>query len=51
MSNKHEGTLNKQIRDMETKDMSRRNIKHEENQDKLFDFLKIKDIKQEKIEQ
>jgi hypothetical protein len=39
------------IRDLETKDMSRRKIKNHENQDKLFDFLKIKNIKQEKIEQ
>lgn len=42
--------LNKKIRDMETKDMTRRQIKRDENQDKLFDFLKIKAIKQEKIE-
>lgn len=42
--------LNKKIRDMETKDMTRRQIKCDENQDKLFDFLKIKAIKQEKIE-
>ena len=51
MSSKHEGTLNKKIREMETKDMTRRKIKDEENQDKLFDFLKIKDIKHEKLEQ
>ena len=43
--------MNKQIRDRETKDMSRRQIKNDENQDKLFDFLKIKSIKAEKIEQ
>ena len=31
--------------------MTRRQIKNDENQDKLFDFLKIKSIKAEKIEQ
>lgn len=50
MNKKFEPALNKKIREMETKDMTRRQIKCDENQDKLFDFLKIKSIKTEKFE-
>ena len=50
MNKKFGKTLNQEIRRMETKDMTRRKIKKVENEDKLYDFVKIKDIKQEKME-
>ena len=40
--------LNKEIRDLENKDMNRRQIKSDKSEDKMFDFLKIKAIKKEK---
>ena len=51
MSKRFGKTLDQEIRRMETKDMTRRKIKKVENEDKLYDFVKIKDIKQEKLEQ
>ena len=36
--------LNKEIRDLENKDMTRRQIKSDKNEEKKFDFLKIKAI-------
>ena len=49
MSKKIGPVLNQEIRKMETRDMNRRKIKNELNDDKLFDFLKIKNIKTEKM--
>lgn len=51
MNKKFGSTLNQEIRRMETKDMTRRKIKKVENEDKLYDFVKIKNIKLEKMEQ
>lgn len=49
MSQKFEGVLNKEIRRNETKDLNRRKIKRDENDDKLYDFMKIQNIKKEKL--
>ena len=50
MSQKFEGVLNKEIRRNEAKDLNRRKIKRDENEDKLYDFMKIQNIKKEKFE-
>ena len=44
MKQKFELMLNKEIRDLENKDMTRRQIKSDKNEEKKFDFLKIKAI-------
>ena len=50
MNQKFEGILNKEIRRNETKDLNRRKIKRDENDDKLYDFMKIQNIKKEKLD-
>jgi len=45
MESKFKAPLDREVRRLETSDLSRRDIKHVENKDKLFDFIKIKDIK------
>ena len=43
--------LNKEIRKCETRDLARRDIKSKNNNDKLHDFMQIKKIKQDKLDQ
>ena len=45
MSHRHLTQLNKRIRKLEVKDMSRRKIKENGNDDRLFDFRKISQMK------
>lgn len=51
MTKKFGNQLSHEIRKCETRDLSRRDIKKAENNDKLFDFMQIKKIKVEKQEQ
>lgn len=45
MCTKLEYYLNKRIKKLETRDMMRRKIKQDENEDRLFDFIKCREIK------
>tara|TARA_B110000285_G_C15131011_1_gene623595 strand:- start:2673 stop:2837 length:165 start_codon:yes stop_codon:yes gene_type:complete len=51
MGNKFANGLNKEIRKCETRDLARRDIKSKNNNDKLHDFMQIKKIKQDKLDQ
>lgn len=48
MNKEFGGQISQEIRRLETKDMNRRRIKQDGNEDKLFDFYKIRSIKQER---
>ena len=50
MNDSHSKQLNTEIRRLETRDLARRDIKSEENTDKLQDFMKIRQIKNIKID-
>ena len=45
MCEKLEHHLNQRIKKLETRDMIRRQIKTDENDDRLFDFIKCREIK------
>ena len=45
MCEKLEYHLNKRIKKLETRDMIRRQIKNDDNEDRLFDFIKCREIK------
>ena len=51
MSKRFASGLNKEIRKCETRDLARRDIKSKQNNDKLHDFMQIKKIKQDKLDQ
>ena len=51
MGQKFASDLNKEIRKCETRDLARRDIKSKNNNDKLHDFMQIKKIKQDKLDQ
>jgi hypothetical protein len=51
MGQKFANGLNKEIRKCETRDLARRDIKSKNNNDKLHDFMQIKKIKQDKLDQ
>jgi hypothetical protein len=45
MCDKLEYELNRRIKRLETKDMKNRKIKQDKNEDRLFDFIKCREIK------
>lgn len=48
MNLKYGKSIDKEIRKLQTHDLTRRNVKDDSNSDKLFDYMKIQEFRDEK---